>query len=484
LIGGDGSSVISNDGGSIVAQGGGNLISQDGNGLINQDGNGIVAQGGGNIVAQGGGNIVAQGGGNESVQPNEHAEAVPAGFVQTGGETNLDGLIITGPMTLNGGVLSGSGIIYGDLTNNSGYISPGHSPGAIGVMGSFTQGANGTLVIQDGGAQPDEFDQLQVVGNATLGGTLDLQLISGYKPSTLDTFSPLGYSEMSGKFATISSNATVNVGPTGLTASVNPALPGPTGAALRNISTRAFVQTGDNVIIGGFIVTGPAGSTKEVLLRGLGPSLTGEGVAGALADPVLQLYQGSNLIDTNDNWMSNQAAVQATGIPPTNPLESALVTTLAPGAYTVVLSGKAGGTGVGLVEVYDLSPDSAAMLANISTRCSVETGDNVLIGGFILQGSEPASILVRALGPSLTAEGVTGALADTILDVYDVNGDVLSNDDWRNTQETAIIATGVPPTNDKESAILATWAPGNYTAVVSGKNDGTGVGLVEVYNLQ
>jgi hypothetical protein len=490
LIGDDGSSVISNDGGSIVAQGGGNIISQDGNGLINQDGNGIVAQGGGNIVAQGGGNIVAQGGGNfrqgeESQSGSDsNSDTSPAGFTQTGGETDLDGLIVTGMVTLNGGVLSGSGIIEGNVTNNSGYISPGHSPGAIGINGTFVQGAKGTLVIQDGGALPNEFDQLEVAGKATLGGTLDLQLINGYKPSTLDTFSPLGYSEMAGKFATISSNATVKITTTGLNVSVNPAVPGPSPAASRNIATRAFVQTGENVIIGGFIVSGPAGSEKKVILRGIGPSLSKEGIQGALADPVLQLYKGPTLLETNDNWTSNEAAVKATGLQPTNALESAIVTTLAPGAYTVILSGKNNGTGIGLVEVYDLAPDSKALLANISTRCDVETGDNVLIGGFILEGAEPSQILVRAIGPSLTKEGVHGALADPILDLYDANGAVITNDDWRGTQEAAIIATGVAPTNDKESAILATLPPGNYTAIVSGKNNGTGVALVEVYNIQ
>jgi hypothetical protein len=266
--------------------------------------------------------------------------------------------------------------------------------------------------------------------------------------------------------------------------SVNPAVPGPSPAASRNIATRAFVQTGENVIIGGFIVSGPAGSEKKVILRGIGPSLSKQGIQGALSDPVLQLYKGPTLLETNDNWTSNEAAVKATGLQPTNALESAIVTTLAPGAYTVILSGKNNGTGIGLVEVYDLAPDSKALLANISTRCDVETGDNVLIGGFILEGAEPSQILVRAIGPSLTKEGVHGALADPILDLYDANGAVITNDDWRGTQEAAIIATGVAPTNDKESAILATLPPGNYTAIVSGKNNGTGVALVEVYNIQ
>jgi hypothetical protein len=476
LIGPNGSTIITHDGASVVSNDGGSIISQDGSGLIGQDGSGAIPpQTGGALIGDAGGTVKSQG---------QHDETTPQGFVQTGGETNLDGVLIEENVTLNGGVLNGTGTIYGNLTNNSGYISPGHSAGAISVIGSFTQTAKGTLVIEDGGASANEFDQLQVAGKATLGGTLDLQLINGYKPTTLDTFSPLGYSSFSGKFATISSNATVHIDASGLNASVNPALPGPSPAASRNIATRAFVQTGENVIIGGFIVSGPAGSEKKVILRGIGPSLTKQGVQGALADPVLQLYKGQALLEGNDNWTSNEAAVKATSLAPSNPLESAIVTTLAPGAYTAILSGKNGGTGVGLVEVYDLAPDSKALLANISTRCDVQAGDNVLIGGFILEGAEPTEILVRAIGPSLTKEGISGALADPILDLYDANGAVITNDNWRGTQEQAIIATGVAPTNDKESAILATLPPGPYTAIVSGKNRGTGVALVEVYNIQ
>ncbi len=491
LLGSDGSSIISQDGNGIVAQGGGNIVAQGGGNIVKVDPAGIVAQGGGNvintngsnIVAQGGGNIVAQGGGNAASYQGAKAESAPSGFVQTGGETDLDGIIITGPVTLDGGVLDGSGLIEGELTNNSGYISPGHGAGVIGVTGSFSQGASGTLILEDGGADPDEFDQLQVADKATLGGNLDLQLINGYKPSNLDTFSPLGYNSISGKFATISSNATVKVISDGVEASVDSTIPGPAAGASRNISTRAFVQTGDNVAIAGFIVTGPAGSNKKVIIRGIGPSLSHAGVSGALADPYLQLFQGGALISSNDNWMTNKAAVMASGLAPTDDLESAIVATLAPGAYTAILSGTNNGTGVGLIEVYDLAADSPASLANISTRCSVQTGDNVLIGGFILQGDEPSQILVRAIGPSLTEVGVTGALADPILDLYDADGDVLENDDWRATQALEIAASTLSPKDSREAAILSTLVPGNYTVVVRGKDDTTGVALVEIYNL-
>ena len=265
-----------------------------------------------------------------------------------------------------------------------------------------------------------------------------------------------------------------------------------------NISTRLDVGTGDDVLIGGFIITGNA--PKKVLIRAIGPSLGNAvpPVAGALPDPVLELHFPDGTFVTNDNWQDSQEAeIEATGIPPTNPLESAMVATLAPldpmvsgsGAYTVVVRGKNGGTGVGLVEVYDLGTasldiSSQAQLANISTRGDVQTGDNVMIGGIIVQGSAAANILARAIGPELTVQGVAGALQDTTLDLYDGSGTLLaSNDDWQSTQEQQIIDTTIPPTDARESAIVATLNPGNYTAIVRGKNNTTGVALVEAYVL-
>jgi hypothetical protein len=247
------------------------------------------------------------------------------------------------------------------------------------------------------------------------------------------------------------------------------------------------VGSGDQVSIGGIIITG--GSKKMVLLRGIGPSLAGAGIANTLPDPVLELHDSKGaLITTNDNWMDspNAGDITATGAAPTNPLESAILMTLAPGNYTAIVSDKNGGTGVGLVEAYDLEP-TGSQLANISTRGFVGTGDNVMIGGFILgpDGAPDASILLRAIGPSLADAGLTDALADPVLELHDKNGNVIeSNDNWKdNSNVAAIIATGIPPTNDLESAILATLSPGNYTAVVSGKNGITGVALVEMYRL-
>ena len=224
---------------------------------------------------------------------------------------------------------------------------------------------------------------------------------------------------------------------------------------------------------------------KNVLVRAIGPSLGAAGVAGALADPTLELHdQTGATIATNDNWQeTQQAEIEGTTIPPTNTKEAAILRRLAPGAYTAVVQGKNGGTGVGLVEAYGF--DGTATLANISTRGLVQSGDNVMIGGFIVldTGAGATNMIVRAIGPSLA--GVTNALADPTLDLRDANGAlVASNDNWKGTQKSEIEATGLAPTDDRESAILRTLAAGAYTVIVQGKNSTTGVGLIEAYNLQ
>jgi hypothetical protein len=217
-------------------------------------------------------------------------------------------------------------------------------------------------------------------------------------------------------------------------------------------------------------------------VRAIGPSLP---VAGALADPVLELRDSSGvLIRSNDNWRSDQEAeIIATTIPPDNDLESALVAVLPANnsAYTATVSGINGGTGVGLVEVYDLDQTVDSKLANISTRGFVQTGDNVMVGGLIVSGQTPLRVIVRAIGPSLP---VTGTLGDPTLELHDGNGVLIAaNDNWRTDQESEIIATGIPPSNDLESAIVRDLTPGNYTAIVRGANDLTGIALVEAYGL-
>ena len=246
------------------------------------------------------------------------------------------------------------------------------------------------------------------------------------------------------------------------------------------------MQTGDNVLIGGFIVSGT--DPKEVLIRGIGPSLTAFGVDGALADPVLELHKPDGTIVTNDNWKATQqAAIAATGLAPTDDLESAILVTLDPGAYTAILSGKNGGTGVGLVEAYDLDQAAASTFANISTRGFVATGDNVMIGGFIVGGGGggASTVVVRAIGPSLTPFGVANALQNPTLELHDSSGALVSaNDDWMDGPDHQTISDdGLAPANAKESAILGTLAPGAYTAIVSGVGGTSGVGLVETYNL-
>ena len=256
-------------------------------------------------------------------------------------------------------------------------------------------------------------------------------------------------------------------------------------ATLANISTRLNVLTGDNVLDGGFIVVGSG--FKDVLIRGLGPSLASAGITGALADPIIELYSGDVIIAENDNWMKNQKTeIEATGLQPTNDAEAALIATLAAGTYTVIERGKQATTGIGLIEIYDLGAGIGPELANISTRGFVGTGSSVMIAGFIVASSTGGSsqVIVRGLGPSLGDFGIADPLADPVLDLYDANGMLIaSSDSWQSDQEAEIVATGLQPSNDAEAAILITLAPGAYTAIESGKNGGTGVGLVEVYNL-
>lgn len=252
-----------------------------------------------------------------------------------------------------------------------------------------------------------------------------------------------------------------------------------TPSVLANISTRLRVETGDNVLIGGFIITGT--QPKKVIVRAIGPSLP---VAGALADPILELNSGGTVVATNDNWMDapNRQEIIDSTVPPTNNAESAILMTLNPGTYTAIVRGVNNTTGVALVEAYDLNRMVDSKLANISTRGLVQTGDNVLIGGFIIVGTDMQRVLMRAIGPSLP---VAGNLADPILELHDGNGATLAtNDNWMdapNRQE--IIDTTIPPTNNAESAILQTLAPATYTAIVRGANATTGVALVEVYGL-
>ena len=244
------------------------------------------------------------------------------------------------------------------------------------------------------------------------------------------------------------------------------------------------VEAGDNILIAGFIIQG--NGSKKIVIRGIGPSLSAFGIANPLQDPTIELFTGNTSLGTNDNWQQNSNAAQivATGLAPTNPKESALLVTLAPGNYTAVLRGKNNGTGIGVVEAYDLETTGPSKLVNISTRGFVLTGDNVMIGGVIITGNGQALLVVRAIGPSLSAFGVPTPLTDPFLEVRNANGVLLKADNnWRDSQEAQIQNTGLAPGNDLESAILISVAPGNYTAIVKGADGGTGNGLVEVYKL-
>jgi hypothetical protein len=240
--------------------------------------------------------------------------------------------------------------------------------------------------------------------------------------------------------------------------------------------------TGDSALIAGFIISGP--DNKRVIIRGLGPSLTS--VQGPLANPTLELFSGNRMFASNDDWITNRTEVEETGIPPTHDLESAIVVTLGPGAYTAILRGQNNGTGIGVVEVYDLNPDANSILANIGSRGFVDTGDNAMIGGFIVggEGTADARVVVRGIGPSLSAFGITGALQDPTLELKNSNGiTLISNDDWQQGQPTEINQLNLAPSDSRESALVATLPHGNYTAVLHGKDNTTGVAVVEVYNV-
>lgn len=252
-----------------------------------------------------------------------------------------------------------------------------------------------------------------------------------------------------------------------------------------NLSTRGIIGTGETVLIGGIIVEGTA--AKNVIIRAIGPSVP---IPGALQDPALELYDANGQqIAADDNWQDDPAQmtqIQGTGIPPSDPRESALVESLGPGSYTAIVRGANNSTGIGLVEAYDLdSQPAASRMANIATRGTVQTGDNVMIAGFILRDGT-SQIVVRAVGPSLAAAGVSGALADPTLELRDSQGNLLMSDDnWQENafQAIQLTAIGLAPGAPVESAFTATLNPGNYTAIVRGAHGTTGVALVEVYNL-
>ena len=301
---------------------------------------------------------------------------------------------------------------------------------------------------------------------------------------------------MVGTVMVVNASPTPNPTPT-------PSATPPATSILANISTRSFVQTADNVMIGGFIVQGS--QPKRVIIRAIGPELTPFGVPNVLANPTLELHDGAGaVIASNDDWQTTviggiitQDQVQEilnSGRPPTDTRESAIIADLPAGNYTAIVRGLSSTTGVALVEVYDLSPNADSFLANISTRSFVQTADNVLIGGFIVQGTQPKMVIIRAIGPELTPFGVPNVLANPTLELHNGAGALIgSNDNWQTTiiggiimhdQVQEILNSSRAPTDPRESAIIANLPAGNYTAIVRGVSNTTGVALVEVYDLQ
>lgn len=471
LVGNDGSSFIGNDGGTLIGIDGSTLVGNDGSSLIGIDGSTLIGLDGSTMVAAGSLNLIPPRG----LRSDQVGNTITGAAAGPGpGQTRREAATAAAPLVFNGGTISGNGNLVGDVLNRGAFFAPGLSAGVLRVSGNYTQEADATLLLEIGGTQinPPQFDQFQVTQTATLGGNLIVRTINDYTPAAGDTLSPLLYANHTGSFASVSSNAQISFGANG--AQVNVTGPNPPAPKALNIATRMKVETGDNALIAGFIITGS--QPKKVIIRGIGPSLP---FGGVLANPTLNLDNGAV---TNDNWRTDQEQeIIATTIPPSNNLESAIVATLSPGPHTAILRGQGGATGIGVVEVYDLDSGAPAQLANISSRGFVQAGDDVMIGGFIIGGNYPANVLIRAIGPSLP---FSGKLENPTLELVDQNGGRISNDNWRGTQEAEIIATTIPPANDNEAAILATLVPGQYTAIVRGKDNTTGIAVVEAYNLQ
>jgi Passenger-associated-transport-repeat len=415
------------------------------------------------------------------------------------GRVMVDGSITSAVTVNNGGTLGGTGTVTGTFIVNAGGVLSGGN--ATTASGSLTVGNNLTLnsnsVIEVGLGAPGTHSTLSRTGGTwtfasnqafaliNLGSPLGMydNIITGLAGDPGGTASWTVTTP--GFIGTFTYDGAGNIDLTVTAGSPTPT-PSPTPASQAiNLSTRMRVQTGDNVGIGGFIITGTA--PKHVLLRAIGPSITG--LPGVLADPTLELH-GTFATIINDDWMDDpvqEAAILATGLAPSNSLESAIDTTVNPGAYTAVMRGKNNTLGIGLIEVYDLSHAVPAKLANISTRAFVGTANDIVIAGFVLgNNSGNDRIVARGIGPSLTALGVANALANPTLELRNTNGALLvGNNDWQDNpaQAAELTAAGLAPTNNLESGIAATLPPGLYTALLAGQNNGTGNGLVEVYDL-
>jgi hypothetical protein len=384
---------------------------------------------------------------------------------------------ISGTITSNGYNLTndnGGGFLTatGDQINTEPMLGPLQNNGGPTFTHELLTGSPAIDAGDPSFAPPPENDQRGPLYQRVFNGRLDIGSleVQPAPPTPTPTATPTPTSPPA--TPTPTATATVGASPTPTPPSATPT-PTPSPARALNMSTRMLVETGDGVGIGGFIITGNA--PKQVLLRGIGPSLTPFGIPDALADPVLELHGPAGFATIiNDNWRDTQIPCESIGLPPLNNFESAICTTLNPGAYTAIVRGKNNGTGVGLVEIYDAGP-AASELANISTRAFVGTGAHVTIGGFALSGGE-AQIQIFGIGPSLAASGISGVLADPTLELRDSDGALLASNDNCG-------AISIHPLDPAEACIEIFLPPGAFTAILAGKNGGTGIGLVEIYNV-
>ncbi|HEV2805279.1 MAG TPA: hypothetical protein VGW57_10160 [Chthoniobacterales bacterium] len=418
---------------------------------------------------------------------------VPPGsrYVQTAGLTLNNGELTAEHVDILGGTLSGSGIVKGNVFVDK------------GAIGSGFLRIDGNLILSAGSHfQGGDFSGTKVInGEATLAGTLEVDIPNEDFVSSDQVFTVLTAAlPLKGTFAnapngaripTIDGRGTVVVTYDASSVKAGQYQADPPPAQLVNISSRAFVWAAkddpsgiQSVIIGGFIISGNAG--KEIVVRGLGPSLAKAGLNPVLLDPILELHAADgSLVGKNDDWVENQAAIMATGLAPTDSHEAALRATVLPGTYTVVVKEKNGTAGHGLVEVYDLSQNTTSKLANISTRGYAD-GTNVLIGGIVAggPGSGPADLVVRALGPELKNYGVSNALDDPTIEVRDHNGAIVAfNDDW-DQDDQRLYRLGLTPLDTAEPALLLSLPRADYTAIVRAKGNSAGVATVEFYDLR
>ncbi|HEV2842328.1 MAG TPA: hypothetical protein VGW39_13465 [Chthoniobacterales bacterium] len=416
-------------------------------------------------------------------------------YHQTEGMTYLTYAVFSGDMVIDGGSFFTAGLnaFFAPPSRLEGNLTIGDAlfgPNALIVNGAVHLSSNSRFqtIPQDWN---DGF--FSVSETFTAGGTLQIEA-SYVQPSSAETYvavhagggviGTFSNAPHGRRIPTIDGQGSFVVSYTPNSILLSGFQATPSAGQLLNISTRLRVGTGDDVLIGGFILTGT--QPKTIIVRAIGPSLSSL-LPEALADPLLELRDSSGaLIASNDNWRSTQEAeIIATSIPPGNDLESAIVATLPAqnSAYTAIVRGVNNGTGVGLVEVYDLAQTLDSKPANISTRGLVQSGDNVLIGGLIVLGQSPLNVIVRAVGPSLP---LPGSLGDPTLSLHDGNGALIAfNDNWRSDQEAEILATGIPPNNNLESAIVTTLPAngGFYTAIVRGQDGASGIALVEAYDL-